>query len=95
MHTRDDPELQAYDAVNRISREADSLLAIADDCEAVGMTKLAERIAHRAQAIAADAKAARDGMSRGLRQRSDESRKAVGDTLLLLLDRAAASASTT
>ena len=33
MHTRDDPELQAYDAVNRISREADSLLAIADDCE--------------------------------------------------------------
>ena len=87
MNTRDDPELQSFDAVNRISTLAHSLLSIAADCDAVGMEKLADKIAVKANAIIEEAASARLGMSLGLKRRTDESRNAVGETLSLLLQK--------
>jgi len=95
MDTRDDPDMQAFDAVNRISSLANSLLAIADDCDAVGMEKLADRIAVKAHAIIEDAATARRGMSLGLKNRTDESRNAVGETLSLLLQKSLAAQTST
>lgn len=90
MNTRNDPDLHAFDAVNRISSLANSLLAIAEDCDAVGMEKLADRIATKANAIIEEAASARRGMSLGLNNRTAESRNAVGETLSLLLQKSLA-----